>query len=293
LEYKAELVYANGNQAEQNTQIRGLIAKGAQLLIVGNVTTEIVPVITEAKNKGITVIAYDRLIQGTGDYDYYITFNNYKVGQMQGQSIIDSLNLNSSKNIALFAGGSNDKNAEFFFKGAMEILNPNIASGKLKVIGSSSWPEVCIAYWWPEGDHARMDTIFGSNNTIDAVLAPNDEIARYIIDNYSFSGVITGQDAEFKSAMYIKEGKQTMTVFKNTRVLAASAVQLADQLLGGKEINVSGTILAKGDLAEMGDTGVKRVTTFIADPKVINKNNLQEELVDTDWFTPDEKAQLR
>jgi len=294
LGYKVELVSADGTQTDQNTKIQSLITQGAKLLIVANINAEITPVIAEAKDKGIAVIAYDRLIQGTGDYEYYITFNNDKVGQMQGQAIIDSLDLTSSKNIALFAGDPDDKNSEFFFNGAMKILTPQITLGKLVVIGGSDLSAVGINDWNAVNASSRMDTIFNGGSPIDAILAPNDIIARYIIENYFSSGtvpVITGQDADFDSAKYIKNGKQTMTVFKDSHSLAKNAVILADQILEGKAINISGIILATGVLAEMGNTGVKTVKTYLIDTKVINQNNLQE-LIDADWFTPEQKAKL-
>ena len=294
LGYKVELVFADGTQADQNTKIQSLVTQGAKLLIVTNINAEITPVITEAKDKCIAVIAYDRLIQGTGDYEYYITFNNDKVGQMQGQAIIDALDLTSSKNIVLFAGNPDDKNAEFFFNGAMKILTPQITSGKLFPIDGIDLSAVGIDNWKPENASSRMDAIFKGIDPIDAILAPNDATARYIIENYFSSGTvpaITGQDADFDSAKYIKNGKQTMTVFKDSRSLAKNAVTFADQILEGKAINISGIILATGVLAEMGNTGVKTVKTYLMDPKVINKNNLQE-LIDADWFTPEQKAEL-
>jgi len=280
-------VHAN-NQNEQNAQIQTLMNNGARLIIVGHIDTGIVPVIEEAKQKGVTIIAYDRLIQGTGDYDYYITFNNYKVGEMMGQSIVDALGA-ATKNIALFAGSQDDKNAEFFFNGAWNILN-----GKgYTVIEGNTLSEVGISGWYAPNAKTRMDTIF-NNNTIDAVLAPNDSVARYIIDNYpSFTGIITGQDAEFQSALYIKDGKQYMTVFKDTRVLAKAAVELADRILQEQPINnIDGVILATGDLTEMGNTGVKKVETYLADPKVIKKANLND-LLGIGWFTPAEEIQFR
>jgi len=294
LGYKVELVFADGNQSDQNTKIQALITQGVKLLILTNIDTGITPVVTEAKNKGITIIAYDRLILDTGDYDYYITFNNDKVGQMQGQVIVDALDLTTPKNIALFAGAPSDNNAKFFFNGAMKILEPYIESNMLVPIEGSNFLDTVIEFWWPDGDHDRMDTIFNGSSSIDAVLAPNDYIARYIINNYFSSKtipVITGQDAEFESAKYIKSGKQTMTVFKDTISFAKNAISIADQILEGKAINISGIILATGALEEMGDTGVKTVKTYLMDPKVINQNNLQD-LIDTDWFTPEQKEEL-
>jgi putative multiple sugar transport system substrate-binding protein len=279
LGYKADLRYANGNQDTQNTQIKALMDAGAKLIIVANVNATIGTVVTEAKTRGVTIIAYDRLIQNSSDYDYYVTFNNIKVGQMQGQSIIDGLS-GSPKNIVLFAGSSTDKNAEFFFNEAMKVLQPKIGSGLTVIDGKTAIANVEVQDWWAPNAKVRMDGITWAN--VDAVLAPNDSIARYIIDNYpAVSGkIITGQDAEFESAKYIKAGKQYMTVFKDTRKLAGCAVTLADQILQGKttiSLKDAELATAAGGLDEMGNNGMKKVNTYILnDVKVIKKDNLQD-----------------
>jgi len=283
-------IYTN-DQNEQNMHIQTLMNNGAKLIIVGNINTGIADVIPEAKQKGVTIIAYDRLIQETGDYGYYLTFNNYKVGEIMGQSIIDALASVSAgpKNIALFAGDpQNDKNAEFFFSGAWDKLKDK----GYTIIDGNTISDAGIPGWDPANVKDRMDRIF-NNNTIDAVLAPNDYVARYIIEHYpSFTGIITGQDADFGSASYIKDGKQYMTVFKDTRILANAAVELADRILQKQPINdIDGVIFATGDLAEMGNNGVKKVETYLADPKVITKDNLND-LLGIGWFTPEQEAQL-
>jgi len=297
LGYKAKLVYSDDDQEKQNTQIRSLIAEGARLIIVANNNSDIKPVITEAKEAGVVIIAYDRLIQDTGDYDYYITFNNYQVGQMQGQALIDELDLATQKNIVLFAGAPTDKNADFFFSGAMEVLKKHIDSGKLNVLGGSLLSEVGITDWNASNADSRIDTLF-DGTPIHAILAPNDNCARYIIGKYEENyspppyPLITGQDAEFESAMFIKEDKQLMTVFKNTPELAKNAVKMADHLLEGTEINFKGVTLAAGDLAEMGNTGVKKVKTYLMAPVLINKDNLKD-LIGIGWFTSSEEEQLK
>ncbi|MCL2138468.1 MAG: sugar-binding protein [Treponema sp.] len=297
LGYKAVLVNADGSQDTQNAQIKSLIDEGAKLIIVANIDSGINPAITEAKKAGVIIIAYDRLIQGTGDYNYYITFNNYEVGQMQGRAIIDALDLTTQKNIVLFAGSPADKNADFFFSGAMDVLQQYINSEKLNVLGGTSLSEVGIPGWSLNNADSRINALFDGTTPIHAILAPNDSCARYIIGKYEekySSGpfpLVTGQDAEFDSAMFIKNGKQLMTVFKNTSALAANAVKLADQLLEQKTVSIPGTVLAAGKLAEMGDTGVKKVTTFLMEPALINKDNLGD-LIGIGWFTQEQEDQL-
>jgi len=298
LGYKTKLVYSDDDQEKQNTQIRSLIDEGARLIIVANNNSDIKPVITEAKKAGVAIIAYDRLIQDSGDYDYYITFNNYQVGQMQGQALIDALDLKAQKNIVLFAGAPTDKNADFYFSGAMEVLKEYIDSEKLKVLGGSELSKVGIPDWNASKVDLRIDEIFDGITSIHAILAPNDNCARYIIEKYEDKypsdpyPFVTGQDAEFESAKYIKDGKQLMTVYKNTPELAKNAVKMADQLLEGTEINFKGVTLATGDLAEMGNTGVKKVKTYLMAPVSITKDNL-DDLIGIGWFTSSEEEDLK
>ena len=116
--YSGVVQWANADQPTQNQQISGFLTQGAKALIIGNINDGVGSAVTEARREGAVVIAYDRIIQGTDDYEYYITFNNYKVGTLQGQSIVDGLNLDAggpAKFITLFAGSPTDANANFFF----------------------------------------------------------------------------------------------------------------------------------------------------------------------------------
>ncbi len=301
LGYKVRLELPDGGtQEEQNVLIKELIDAGAKVLIIDYVYGDsIQELLSEAKAKEIKVIAYDRLIRNTVNYDYYVTFNNYAVGQMQGEAIIEGLNLtesSGSKQITLFAGDLADTNATFFFNGAMNKLQPYITDNKLTVVGSSNISDVAIPSWNPANVKDRMDSIFTTGNTIKAVLAPNDYVAQYIIQNYwstfAQSPIITGQDAEFISAKLIKEGKQYMTVFKDHVDLAADVAIMVDKIIEGKSISgISGLSLATGDLAEMGNTGVGKVPTFIQAPSVIKQDNLKD-LIDADWFTTEQDNEL-
>jgi len=138
--YRAEVQWGNADQAQQNQQIQSFLTQGAKALVVGCINDGVNSVIAEAGRDKVVVVAYDRIIQNSADYDYFITFNNFKVGVLQATSIVNGLNLNaattaSPKLITLFAGSPTDANAFFFFDGAMSILNPFIDKGVLKVIG--------------------------------------------------------------------------------------------------------------------------------------------------------------
>ena len=313
--YAAADQYGNADQAQQNQQIQSFLTQGAKLLVVGNINDGVTPVIAEAKKAGVQVIAYDRLILNSADYDYYITFNNFKVGVLQANSIVDGLNLNaadakSPKQITLFAGSVTDNNAFFFFDGAMSVLNPYIDKGVLKVVGpypktsadKANFQRITTENWQAPLAKTRMENLLTGDAkgvTLDAVLAPNDPIARAIIEACKADAkyrtklpVVTGQDAEFDSALSIKNGQQYSTVFKDTAKLAEAAILLADQILKGQSINIPGAVLASGDLEKIGNTGKKTVKAYLLDPILVTKSNLNVP-VDAKFYTDAEAAQLK
>jgi putative multiple sugar transport system substrate-binding protein len=314
--YRAEVAYGDADQSQQNRQIQGFLTQGAKLLVVSNVNDGVNSVIAEAARDKVAVIAYDRLIMGSADYDYYITFDNFKVGQFQGQGIEQGLNLASAtaanpKYITLFAGSPTDNNSKFFFDGAMSVLNPYIDKGVLKVVGpypktsadNANFQRIATENWQAPIAKTRMENLLSNDArdvVLDAVLAPNDTLGRAIIEaclaDAKYAGgklpVVTGQDAEFDSALSIKNGQQYMTVFKDTTKLAEAAIILADQILKGQTPNVPGASLASGSLTSIGDTGRKVVKTYLLEPVIITKNNISVP-VNASFYTDAEAAQLR
>jgi putative multiple sugar transport system substrate-binding protein len=314
--YRAEVAFGDADQNQQNRQIQGFLTQGAKLLVVGNINDGVNSVIADAARDKVPVIAYDRLIMGSGDYDYYITFNNFKVGQFQGQGIEQGLNLKAAsaanpKYITLFAGSPTDNNSKFFFDGAMSVLNPYIKSGVLKVIGpypetsadNANFQRIATENWQAPIAKTRMENLLSNdarNVVLDAVLAPNDTLARAIIEaclaDAKYSGgrlpVVTGQDAEFDSALSIKNGQQYMTVFKDTAKLAEAAILLADQILKGQTISIPGAELASGSLESIGDTGRKKVKAYLLEPVIITKDNISVP-VNAGFYTDAEAARLR
>ena len=314
--FRAEVMWADANQAVQNTHIHSFIAQGASLLIVGSINEGVGAAVAEARLEGIPVIAYDRIIFGSGDYDYFITFNNFEVGRMQGQSIVDALNLyavaaDSPMYITLFAGSPTDGNAFFFFDGAMSVLLPHIDRGALNVVGPAprssddmaNFMAIATTDWMPIHARTRMDDLLtgvAADVTLDAVLAPNDTLARAIIESLRTDvryqdnlPVVTGQDAEFDSMVSIWNGDQHSTVFKDTNQLAAAAVLLAYQILNDLPRNIPGTVLAEDiGLGEIGDTGVRRVNTFLLEPIPITRENFSVP-IDAGFFDDAQTALLR
>ncbi|MDR0444308.1 MAG: sugar-binding protein [Treponema sp.] len=313
--YRAEVQWADGNQSIQNTQIQSFLTQGAKVLVIGCINDGVAPVVAEAARDKVQVIAYDRLIQNSGDYDYYITFNNFKVGVLQATSIVEGLNLDAAttaapKNITLFAGSPTDGNAFFFFDGAMSVLNPYIDKGVLKVVGpypktsadTANFARIATEGWQAPVAKTRMENLLSGdarNVTLDAVLAPNDPLARAIIEACKADAkyrtklpVVCGQDAEFESSMSIKNGEQYSTVFKDTAKLAEAAILLADQILKGQSVNIPGAVLASGDLQKIGDTGRKTVKAYLLDPVLVTNKNLNVP-VDAGFYTAAENAQLK
>jgi len=312
--YRAEVQYGNADQAQQNQHIQSFLTQGAKLLVVGNINTGVNSVIREAARDKVIVIAYDRLIMDSKDYDYYITFNNFKVGVLQGTAIETALNLKSAttaapKTITLFAGSPTDNNAYFFFDGAMSVLNPYIKKGVLKVVGpypqtskdTNNFQRIATENWQAPVAKQRMENLLNNdarNVTLDAILAPNDPIARAVIEackaDAKYRGklpVVTGQDAEFDSVMSIKNGEQYMTVFKDTAKLAEAAIILADQVLKKQKVNIPGAVLASGTLKSIGNTGQKTVNAYLLDPILITRDNLRVP-VDAGFFTEAQNAQI-
>ena len=313
--YRAEVQWGNADQAQQNQQIQSFLTQGAKVLVVGNINDGVGSVIAEAARDGVHVIAYDRIIQNSADYDYFLTFNNFKVGVLQAQSIVEALDLNaassaSPKLITLFAGSPTDANAFFFFDGAMSVLNPFIDKGVLRVIGpfprtsadTTNFQRIATENWQAPIAKTRMENLLNNDArdvTLDAVLAPNDTLARAILEACKADAkyrnklpAISGQDAEFDSAMSIKNGEQTSTVFKDTAKLAEAAILLADQILKGQSISIPGAELASGDLREIGNTGTKYVNAYLLDPILVTSRNLNVP-VDAGFYTDAQAGQLR
>jgi putative multiple sugar transport system substrate-binding protein len=194
--------------------------------------------------------------------------------------------------ITLFAGSPTDPSSYLFFDGAMSVLNPYIDKGVLKVIGPypktsadrDNFQRIATENWYPPIAKTRMENPLSGdarNVTLDAILAPNDMLARAILEackaDAKYRGklpITSGQDAEYDSAMSIKNGEQYSTIFKNTAKLAEAAIILVDQVLKGQAVNIPGAVLATGDLAEIGNTGRKYVKTYLLDPILITKDNL-------------------
>lgn len=298
--YQTDLQYAEDDIPNQLAQIENMVTKGVDVLVIAAIDgTTLSDVLQQAADKGILIIAYDRLIRDSENVDYYVTFDNFQVGVIQGSYIVKALDLENQTgpfNIELFGGSPDDNNAYFFYNGAMSVLQPYIDSGKLVVqSGQTGMDKVSTLRWDGATAQARMDNLLSANYTdkkVDAVLSPYDGLSIGIISSLKGVGygtadlpmpVVTGQDAEVPSIKSIIAGEQTETVFKDTRELAQKAVEMVDAALNGKEVPVNDT--------ETYENGVKVVPSYLLVPVDVDASNWKEVLVDSGYYSADEFSQ--
>ena len=296
--YKVDLQYANDSVPQQQQQIESMLNNGAKALIVASIDgTALTQQLADAGKDGVKVIAYDRLINGTPDVDYYVTFDNEKVGVQQGTSLLTGLGIVDADgkdtgktgpfNVELFAGSPDDNNAQFFFNGAMSVLQPYIDKGTLKVVsGQTDFSQVAIQQWKLETAQARMENLLNKSyakgdTKLDGVLSPYDGLSRGILNATKAAGipnpVVTGQDAEKSSDKLIQKCVQYSTIFKDTSKLAETASTMVDGILNGKTPEVNDTTTYNNK--------VKVVPAYLHQSVIITKDNLQKEIIDSGYYT--------
>ncbi|MFC5661676.1 multiple monosaccharide ABC transporter substrate-binding protein [Kitasatospora misakiensis] len=294
--YKTDLQFGDNVVENQVSQVENMITKGAKLLVIAAIDgASLTNVLQKAADSHIPVIAYDRLIRGTQNVDYYATFDNYKVGVLQGSYIVDKLGLKDGKgpfNIELFAGSPDDNNSSYFFNGAMSVLKPYLDDKKLVVqSGQTEFNQVATLRWDGGVAQSRMDNLLSKAYTsarVDAVLSPYDGISIGIISSLKGVGygsgkslpVITGQDAELASVKSIIAGEQTMSIYKDARLQAKVTAQMGDALLTGGKPEVNDTTQY--------NNGVKVVPAQLLQPVLVDKDSYQKALIDSGQYTADQ-----
>jgi putative multiple sugar transport system substrate-binding protein len=293
--YSTNLQYAEDDIPNQLSQIENMVTTGVDALVIASIDgTTLSSVLQQAHDAGVTVIAYDRLIRGSENVDYYTTFDNFQVGVLQANSLVSGLEERFPDqkpwNVELFGGSPDDNNAFFFYDGAMSVLQPMIDAGDVVIkSGQTGMETVGTLRWDGAVAQARMDNILSANYSdgtrVHGVLAPYDGLSRGIISSLRGVGygsadlpwpVVTGQDAEVPSVKAIIAGEQYSTIYKDTRELANVTAQLVDTVLSG------GT--PEGLNTETYDNGVKVVPSILLTPYEVDATNYQELVVDSGYI---------
>ncbi|MCC3762130.1 sugar-binding protein [Glycomyces sp. TRM65418] len=296
--YRTILEYGDDDVEAQIGQIKSMIDGGVEFLIVGAIGNKSLgEILGRAKNQGVTVISYDRLILETPDVDYYASFDNYQVGVLQARHIIQRLGLEENPgpfNIELFSGSLDDNNSQYFFLGGLDTLESYIYEGKVNILSGETEQEPTSTERWDRKiareRMARLLEDHYEEEPLHAVLSPYDGISRGIVEALVDAGyepgaddfpVVTGQDAEPLSLKHIKEGTgQSETVFKDTRLLAEVAANMVRSIVDGESPEVN-------DLGSY-DNGFKFIPAYLLPPVDVTVENYQEVIVDSGYLTEEE-----
>ncbi len=295
--YEVDLQYASNDIQTQVSQIENMISNGCELLVIASIDGDSLgTVLAQAKEAGIPVIAYDRLIMNSDAVTYYATFDNYMVGTKQGEYIVKALDLDNAAgpfNLEVITGDPGDNNAKFFYNGAMDVLKPYVDAGKLVVkSGQVDFATVATANWATDAAQSRFDNIlatyYADGTKLDVVLASNDStalgVANSIEANYDTTAngwpVLTGQDCDVANVKNMIAGKQSMSIFKDTRTLATQVVAMVDAVMKGGEAPVNDT--------ESYDNGTGIIPSYLCEPVFADVNNYKELLIDSGYYAEDD-----
>lgn len=295
--YAVDLQFANNEIALQTSQIENMLTKGCKILVIASIDgSALKGVLDTAKRQGVKVVAYDRLIMNSDAISYYATFDNYKVGTLQGDYLVDNLKLKERTKdnpayIEFFTGSPDDNNINFFFGGAMDVLQPYLDSGVLVCrSGQTSKAQCATLNWSTEAGQKRMENLiasqkYGPNGTkLDAVYSSNDSVANGITNALVAAGytaknfpIITGQDCDITSVKNMIAGTQAMSVFKDTRTLASQVVKMVDAIAKGTTPPINDT--------KTYDNGTGIIPSYLCEPVFGDKNNYKTLLLDSGYYT--------
>jgi len=296
--YEVELQYAGDNDVPtQVAQLETMLLNGCDVLVITAIeSTALGTVLATAKENGVKVVCHDRIVMDTPAVDYYATFDNFQVGEIQGQYVVDTLGLAEGKgpfNIEFLAGDPGDNNATYFFNGAMSKVQQYLDNGQLICVsGQTSFDQVATPSWKTETAQARMDDIiaayYADGTPLDVVLCSNDSTAQGATNALVAAGfeagegypIITGQDCDIASMKNILKGLQSMSIFKDTRILAARTVTIVNSILAGTEVETNAVV----------SNNILDVPTYYATPLFADINNYQELLIDSGYYTADQLA---
>ena len=291
--YTTDLQYAEDDVPNQLAQIENMLTRRPRVLVIAAIDgSTLVDVLKKAHAAKVKVIAYDRLIKGSPHVDSYATFDNFQVGVLQAQSLLDKLGLPRAKgpfNIELFGGSPDDNNAFFFYNGALSVLEPYLRSGTLVVRSKQlGMDRVGTLRWDGSLAQARMDNLLSAHyghHRLHGVLSPYDGLSIGILSSLKGVGyctaqlpcpVVTGQDAEIPSVKSILRREQSSTVFKDTRELARVAVDMIDAWMAGKTPSVNDE--------KTYHNGIKTVPAFLLKPQLLDASNWKTLLLDSGYY---------
>lgn len=291
--YDVDLQYASNDIQTQVSQVENMISNGCELLVIASIDGDSLgTVLAQAKEAKIPVIAYDRLIMNSDAVTYYATFDNYMVGTKQGEYIKEALDLDNAAgpfNMEIFTGDPGDNNAKYFYSGAIDVLQPYIDAGKIVVpSGQIDFATVATANWATDAAQSRMENILSSyyagGAKLDVVLCSNDSTAlgveNALAANYTGDyPVITGQDCDVANVKNMIAGKQSMSIFKDTRTLATQVVAMVDAIMKGGKAPINDTTSY--------DNGTGIIPSYLCEPVFADASNYKELLIDSGYYTED------
>ena len=292
--YQVDLQFASNDVQQQLNQVTNMINNGAKVVVISAVEgSSLGSALDLAKEKGVAVIAYDRLLMESDAVSYYATFDNYMVGTKQGTYVKEALDLDNAEGpfyMEITAGDPGDNNALYFYNGAVDVLKPYIEAGKIIIkSGQLEFTDVATPTWKTEVAQTRASSILSSfyadGSNLDVWLCSNDSTALGVTNALedSYDGewpIITGQDCDISHVKNMIAGKQSMSVFKDTRTLAAQVVKMIGQILKGEEVDVNDT--------ETYNNNVITVPSFLCEPVFADVNNYAELLLDSGYYTADQ-----
>jgi D-xylose transport system substrate-binding protein len=279
------ILYNNANQDAnaQLSQAQAALTNGAKVLVLDPVDSKAAGAIADlAKAQNVPVIAYDRLISNSDGVNYYISFDNAKVGALQAQALVDALTAmgKTDPHIVMINGDPADNNAALFKQGAHSVFDPLVAAGKLTIDKEYDTPN-----WLPSNAQNEMQqALTALNNKVDGVYCANDGTAGGAIAAMKAAGIsplppVTGQDAQLDAIQRILTGEQTMTVYKAIKPEAEDAAILAFDLLTNTPVPASMTNGATTN------NGKIDVPSILLTPVVVTKDNIKQTVVADGFWT--------
>ncbi len=297
--YKVELQYAEDDVQMQVSQIENLVAKKVSALVVAAIDSgALVNVLAQAKDAGIPVIAYDRLLMDTDAVSYYATFDNKGVGTAIGKYIEENKKLASAKDegrsytIEFFMGSPDDNNALFLYNGVIEVLQKYLDSGVLVCkTGRTTFQDTCILRWSQETAQQWCENYLSSvysNTKLDIACTAFDGFAygvRAALEGAGYKAgsewpLITGQDAELMATKNIISGHQTMSIYKDTRLLASKCVTMVEAVLKGSQPEINDT--------KQYNNNKLIVPSYLCTPVAVDQSNYQKIIIDGGYYTKEQ-----